>query len=331
MHHALIVGSRVVAGIVGAIAFYFAFFLYEDEEGVWQNRLENLWIAVSDRATVTNSTSIALVNKIGEVLRRGFTQLFGDHMFSFQAVAVSTNLSLAGAILCKCLLGIISARHGEQPDFPIAWGVLVMLLLVFFAALPRHFEKRWAVAASFMSPLCFLIVFNSVIHLQMGDIIDSFIYKIVPVLLFLSVISDFLAVIVLRRLFSELTNSISVIRMLSMIVALIALALVIASSPAIVFVWLHNLIEMESLSNIGRLLWELDAATLLACILPIGMLFVVLVHKLLWPLLSRVIYPISRYQVLSNRKVLVPIGTLCFTFALNLEHVGTKELLKLVS
>ncbi len=41
----LVIG-RVLAGMVAAMAFYLAFFLYEDEEGKWQNRLENVWIAV---------------------------------------------------------------------------------------------------------------------------------------------------------------------------------------------------------------------------------------------------------------------------------------------
>jgi len=115
MHQALIIGSRVLVGLVGLIAFYFAFFLFEDEEGVWQNRLENLWIAISDTAEITNSTSNALINKIGDVLRRMFIQLFGDHMFSFRAVAVSTNLSLAGATLTTCLFEILALGGGDQP------------------------------------------------------------------------------------------------------------------------------------------------------------------------------------------------------------------------
>ena len=40
MQHALVLASRILAALLAA-AFYFAFFLYEDEEGVWQNRIEN--------------------------------------------------------------------------------------------------------------------------------------------------------------------------------------------------------------------------------------------------------------------------------------------------
>jgi hypothetical protein len=50
MHHALMLTSRILAGIVGAFAFYCVTFMYENERGYLQNRLENLWIAIDDRA-----------------------------------------------------------------------------------------------------------------------------------------------------------------------------------------------------------------------------------------------------------------------------------------
>jgi len=31
-----------LAGLMACVCFYLAFFLYEDEEGVWQNRIEKL-------------------------------------------------------------------------------------------------------------------------------------------------------------------------------------------------------------------------------------------------------------------------------------------------
>jgi hypothetical protein len=79
----------MVALVVAIIAFYVAFFLYEN---VWQNRIDNLWCSVYDRAKVTRSTSTALFNRIGEILQNFFSQLFGRRLVSFQAIAVSLNL-----------------------------------------------------------------------------------------------------------------------------------------------------------------------------------------------------------------------------------------------
>ena len=44
--------------------FYFALVLVEDEQGVWQNRVDDLWIAVYARAKLTDSIATALLNKI---------------------------------------------------------------------------------------------------------------------------------------------------------------------------------------------------------------------------------------------------------------------------
>ena len=64
MHHALIVGIRLAAGVVGAVAYYLALFMYEGAAGVLQNRIDNLWSAIYERSTITNSTSIAAVGVV---------------------------------------------------------------------------------------------------------------------------------------------------------------------------------------------------------------------------------------------------------------------------
>jgi hypothetical protein len=50
MHHALMIVSRVLAGLVAAMAFYLSFFLYPNEEGIWANRIDDLWVSVHNCA-----------------------------------------------------------------------------------------------------------------------------------------------------------------------------------------------------------------------------------------------------------------------------------------
>jgi hypothetical protein len=45
MHHALMIVAKFLSGTVGFFAFYFAFFVYEDDAGKWQNRLEGRFIS----------------------------------------------------------------------------------------------------------------------------------------------------------------------------------------------------------------------------------------------------------------------------------------------
>ena len=89
--HVLAIIGRVVAGCVAALAFYMAFFLYEDEEGVWQNRLNKLWMALDDRAKLTNSKATALFNKIAEIQNNAYRRVFGARLLSAQSIGVSTS------------------------------------------------------------------------------------------------------------------------------------------------------------------------------------------------------------------------------------------------
>jgi hypothetical protein len=59
-------------------------------------------------------------------------------------------------------------------------------------------------------------------------------------------------------------------------------------------------------------------------------LFVVL-HRLLWPVLARMISATGRLKLFTNNKILVSIGSLSLTVALNVMGLGTKEILKLLS
>jgi hypothetical protein len=111
MPHSLIHGAaiagRVLAGGLGCVCFYLAFFLYEDEEGRWQNRIDDLWVAVDDRARVTESVSTALFNKIGQFLRQAFDRIFGHHLFSVRSFCASTTMSLLGFMFLAGQIGIV--------------------------------------------------------------------------------------------------------------------------------------------------------------------------------------------------------------------------------
>jgi hypothetical protein len=49
----ILTACRGVAFLVGVIAVYVGLFLCESQEGKLQNRIEELWIAIDDRARVT--------------------------------------------------------------------------------------------------------------------------------------------------------------------------------------------------------------------------------------------------------------------------------------
>src|SRR5579863_2794189 len=66
--HILLIVGRIAAFGIGCSAFYLAFFLYPNQEGELQNRIEDFWITVNDRARDTGRLSTALFNRISAVV-----------------------------------------------------------------------------------------------------------------------------------------------------------------------------------------------------------------------------------------------------------------------
>jgi hypothetical protein len=77
------------------------------------------------------------------------------------------------------------------------------------------------------------------------------------------------------------------------------------------------------------LLTFLNVTTLFYCLVPVVALALVLAHRLAWPFLSRLLYPIASEKVLGNRKVLIPIASLCLSYALIGGHITLDSILKL--
>lgn len=86
---------RVLAGIVGATAIYAALFLYEDEQGKIENRLEEWWIRLDDQRNAAVSRHTAFVREVARLAGQGFDRLFGQKLFSLRAFSVSSALTVS--------------------------------------------------------------------------------------------------------------------------------------------------------------------------------------------------------------------------------------------
>jgi len=86
---------RVLAGIAGAVALYAALFLYEDQQGKIENRLEEWWVKLEDQRNLAVSRNTAFMREVARLAGQGFDRLFGQKLFSLQAFGVSTSLTVA--------------------------------------------------------------------------------------------------------------------------------------------------------------------------------------------------------------------------------------------
>jgi hypothetical protein len=372
----LVLSGRVCAFILGSFSFYLAFFLYEDEEGVWQNRMDELWVSIHDRAKATDSFSTALMNAVARMLFSAFEWIFGKPLFSIQMLCVSLNLSIAGGLLAVGLgLWYFKVYEVWQTAMPDSFIYALVFLLC--AVLPAMNLLRMEQRLSNQLRTAFTSEEFAGLQPELRALVNSSEHKILfrwtpllisslPVLsyialvvtywltnlksstaairgertiivlvagLLISLVCDVLSVALIRKVFASIATSVTSIRMLFGISILIALMLLIEPIPVYFGFgegrWLSHPEAQLELSAMLKLTAFLNITTTFYCILPAIVLIFLLVHRVVWPALSRGIYPLSRYHVLVNQKVMALVGCTCFTVAFNLEYVGAKELLQL--
>src|ERR1035441_9118325 len=314
---------RLVAIPVGLAAYYAAFFMYDDEEGKWQSRIETLWVAVNDREKLTGSRTSALFNKVAGITTGGFNRILGSRLFSFQSVGVSTGFALAALflgvalIMFAILFRLARLRVSAPENFSGAASLIGYLCLavgficLLLAVLPSLLPSRWTVALS-LSPFL-LITFGTIqtirLHRPVGSALALY------VALVASFLSDvFLLVLVryvVRRISEETSGfrlAVAVLIQVGVITLLVVAPFQAAGSLMVKF---GQRPELRALLALGIF----NAFTGIASSVFLLALLVVLLHKAMWPVLGRLLHSMARHQVLRNHWVLASIGTACFIFA----------------
>lgn len=332
MHIQAIIG-RVAAGCVAALAFYMAFFMYEDEQGRWQSRIENLWISIYDRAKTTNSTTIALLNKLSAVLTAMLDLLFGRKLFSIRSVVTSISL----ALLASSLLAIPMLIYGNDIGVKGAATVLTVDVIL-FCSIYVSIRLRGTIR-NIVPPVILMSILAVTSYYFSGSSYNDTreIGEFFAISLSISFLSDVIALAVLRKIFSTISTSASFLR----IGIKLLLLLVVSLASIVVPIVMLNIIAStqsgnEVYSNIAGLftmtsvcLMFLNATTAVYCAIPAILLLVVLIHKVIWPGLSRIIYPLCRFRVVTNMYVLCAIGTLFVTLAVTPSLVDLGQVLKI--
>jgi hypothetical protein len=94
MPHFLHLALRVLAGVAGAMAIYAALFLYEDEQGKIENKLEEWWVRLDDGRNAAVSRHTAFMREVARLAGHGF-----DGGSGMGAVHRSLTRSVHGIVL----------------------------------------------------------------------------------------------------------------------------------------------------------------------------------------------------------------------------------------
>jgi hypothetical protein len=327
----LAVMGRLGAGGVACLALYIGLFMYKDERDRWQNRLEQLWVDIDDRAKRTGSVFPALVNRISAGTVKILDRLFGEERFSVKLIAVSVNLSLLCAQASE--MPNLYRRYWEPPVRPLhaLLEVVLTILLLVAGSLAMRFQGRPSIQAGCLVPPVMYFANNFRHSFRLAHSVGwsfAVAYPLSPVFAaFMSCVVDVFALVIIRKSFTRLEEVSTSGRALLLAAVLYFVAWCACTLPLLIsYSIMHIGIDYRSglLLTVEFVSWSLqrlatfDAITYVYCVVPSVALLGLVIHRILWPSLARFTYPLLEFKVLTERKYLIAIGAMALGFALNL-------------
>jgi hypothetical protein len=326
---ALKLAFRIAMLLGGGLLVYTAVTMFPDEEGILQNRIENLWVAIDDKQKSAVGRATVLFNRIASYVTRIYNRILGVRLVSVQMVGVSSASSIAGfflfgAILLLGLLYLSLSRNATvTPKFNVALLVIGLLCLVLgsfvliFAILPSLIRNWLGRTLSLLPLLFFLYGSYLVITRQPEASRTNQITLLVGLLL--GIVSDFTVLAAVRFSVRLIATSARLREIVFAFLVQVGAFLLIAVLP---FELSTPLIEANKDSLGAKVLLSLIGFNLFTVLGVLGFLLllaIVLLHRVFWPLLGRVVYSVARFKPLqNNRKTFALIGLMCGLYGLGL-------------
>jgi len=305
-----------VMGLTGLLLLYVGLFLTETEEGLLNNRLEELWVRVDDLQTIAMTRQAALLQQVSSLVAAGLAKLFGQKLVSIKSVAACLCFAMGSIYLSLALL--------EKEKLPfLSKPTLLLFSLVFFvlgfSRKLRYFSLVFLVFG-WLIQLWGLRGTLNVYQASFGEVISADMVYLGGIL---SVIGSVALIQWSLRLGSHLSNTRGLAAIILLNVALCAALL----GPTI-FTRLHYQVTTfgprVGTSLISRphgfllFLYGVSNTNLFSALLALAVLlalFAALAHRLVWPSISRPIYAAHRYGMFKQHKLLVALGGTCLLFA----------------
>ena len=302
---------RPVGVAFGAMLLYVAFFLYEDEEGRLQNSLEELWVRISDRSDGATIAIRLLVGETSRLTAHAFDRIFGQRYLSRRAIGTSFCYGAASITAYPIfLLGGPSARSA-------LW--IVPGVFIFLGSLPVLNENKFTTRAVFLPALAF-VAFFLFATMQVGFLIiqgssrDTDLFAgcaAITAALILAIASDFGWILLMRSTLNSATTEIPMLRLIGLIL-INSFALAVGLIP----VFSHSVFAPPWNRGFASTFLEMFLFLLIisrlfitaTALLFLIVLFAILLHRLLWPLVDRSVYAIARHHLLEHRKALGTLG-----------------------
>jgi hypothetical protein len=294
---------KIVVGAIGVLAIYVGCFLYEDEEGKLQNRVEEL--SQSLKARRDAGESLPLVSTVAGFINHILDRILGKRLFSLRMAGISTCFSLS------TLFGFMALLFHLFDEFaPEGAGVVAevsALVCLVAAMLGSKYPSRWTTA------LCLLPPIITLIHTPDTNLLFTQPFLSI-ILLLVSLLSDIFLVLAIRVTLRTLLRRPTLKLFVTALIGQLAIILLLLLVPLIAANTLQDngwITSSGGLLGYGAAIFGMNISSGIVSLAFICVLLFFLLHKIFWPIASRIIYPIARFKILQNRKFMVGAGATC--------------------
>lgn len=313
MHwHRLFLWIRI---ILGFLFIYAALFLYEDEEGVWQNRLEKWRYAVGRKKESSMAGVAQFVRSIAALTGRIFDRLFGYQLISLRGIGVSACYSIASFLLSLQLVSILKLPKAPPMSLE-TWFQFGLFCIL--GSIPAFIQKKelwlWGMAVFASTVIPFGRVFD-LFALKVGYSLTFGVSTFVVFIFSVSLAFDVLYIALTRWMLRKAAESARLFKIIGVIALNCALGVFLGIGPIILgLIALTIDVKLSGptwfgVASIGVMLGSLlNLVDILACSAFLLVLIFILLHRLVWPLIERPLYACARFQVIKNKKLLWTAG-----------------------
>jgi hypothetical protein len=302
----------VIFGTIGLILVYCALFIDETEERKLHNRLEELWVTIDDLGKEAMSHQAAFLRQVSALAEHGLAKLFGPKLLSFKSVASCLCFSLASTAWAFLLLS--SLERTFSPPYgaiPIAY----LISAVFWSVCGVSRRLRYAAYA--LIPVFLLYYIRIGVPRPSGELhtisgLEVFQY-LAPILA--SVLCDIGFVMLTRWSLRRSSRLSSLPGLVSFALLNVMLGVVLVGGLFFPLLLRHRLKSVSDFVTAHSTLWSyvmtISATNLLAAafaLLALILMLSALLHRLIWPAISRPIYAAHRFGLFKQHKLLAILG-----------------------
>lgn len=283
----IIIMLRVLASMGGLLFIYAAVFLYEDEQGKLQNKLEDWWIRIEDTQRTMLSRHTNLMRYLAGVMTSVIDRLFGARLLSIQSVGVSICYSYASvifvSILYILLVKFVGVKYLDIENtfqhmpivvalFLLIISTITMFFFLFLGTLPSFTSRIvWQVLWSVLLGGFFILWLISMYSMSLiwatdePDIsppkLTAIMFAVLLVGLGASSAFSTAFIAITRKILRWSSGLDSASKITAVILLNSALSIVLIAAPLF---WIHTIIESDWISNLESDLSEMAGFAMFA-------------------------------------------------------------------